>query len=240
MRFTLLLSICVVLLFNCGRRTTIVDSNENPAIWKPFDQTISPETSQEPLPTSTPDQTEPPGTNESDSTGIEDAIENDNESDTDESKIPQVSPRWTEFFSEEGTASASCSNTEVLVGMGCRGAFCDEIQLHCLPLSENLTIISTQESPSFSEEQGGVTADNQYIDTVRCSGRYCDNLQITWKTFSEENPKKGDSCYETAIFTDSANVTESQMSCLYTEGFTVSGISCSGRFCDNKSLRCCK
>jgi len=140
---------------------------------------------------------------------------------------------------ENGRNARRCASGYLLSGVECSGAYCDDKRLRCCPyLDGNVdSTARNYHSRWISEESGGdrhnhfVTSD--FINGLSCSGRYCDNLfphavrsprirntgACSWTPWiSEEHPARGDCA----------------------SGSFVAGMQCSGSYCDNLALQCCR
>ena len=145
---------------------------------------------------------------------------------------------YSNWFSEEHSGHHNCKADEAVIGVQCSGRYCDSLKVRCAKLKNSPQNIKTETSNWFSEENPINTKDDMHVTGIRCSGRYCDNLQITWKRFSDPGLRKTGQCYETHSFSEEQGSNGGQ--CDFLKGYTVSGIKCSGRYCDNKVVRCCR
>jgi len=138
------------------------------------------------------------------------------------------------FFSEEQGVS-QCPNGYYIVGIFCRGTYCDTKSLICMPYTNKFDPSARYYwSPWFSEERnGGVINKREFASGLGCSGSYCDNLRIK---FTKSNIKTNNgNCYSTKYFSEEGKAFEK---CKH--GYYVSGISCKGNYCDSLSLTCCE
>lgn len=140
------------------------------------------------------------------------------------------------WFSEEGNGAGFCPQTSniqsVLFGLECTGRYCDNNRLKCT-YRDSVEVSTTHWSGSFSEEQGlRQCGHNQVVTGMSCRGSYCDNIDMECKHMTSKNLDYSN-CYETA------SVSEEQGSVDIPQGTYPVGIRCSGRYCDNKSLRYC-
>ena len=102
------------------------------------------------------------------------------------SKLPGSSVgadhRWTPWVSEESSSPAWCGpGPGLLAGMACKGRYCDNVSLYCVPLV-NLSSVRCWTTRSISEEGGGKLSFVEgatapvFARQLSCSGGYCDNL----------------------------------------------------------------
>jgi hypothetical protein len=101
---------------------------------------------------------------------------------------------------------------------------------------EEAEVSSTQEAivsgwtPFTSEEFPPIVCDGgSLINTVQCTGKYCDNLRTYCKP---TGGSKGGS-YWTSYFSEEGT---SYRTC--SPGYWMTGLSCTGKYCDNVSLQC--
>jgi hypothetical protein len=124
---------------------------------------------------------------------------------------------WTNFTSDE-LPPVSCTGNTAVDGFGCTNSYCDNLSLECTVLKQgtavNPSIVAS--TPWFSEEQAGVPQP-----TSSCI------------TFSDNTPPSCVSPSTNGITTRNGN-----------QGFCAAGImtgvSCSGSYCDNVKLQCAK
>jgi hypothetical protein len=140
----------------------------------------------------------------------------------------------TPWFSEEGDGKASCKEEHAVRGLSCQGSYCDNKQLYCC--SDNLPTLDPDnqiDSPWFSEEPpSGFQDVNRVLTTLSCSGRYCDNLQMTMNGFEGGMP-----IIKAAWWQDPFSEEPPGYDRCRDSGY-VAGIACSGRYCDNLRLFC--
>lgn len=87
--------------------------------------------------------------------------------------------RWSSYFSEEGVNYRTCSGSEFMTGVACKGGNCDDVSIQCTELL-NTTRGSCEWSAAFSEEAGysPTLLPGYYAAGLMCTGSRCDNLQI--------------------------------------------------------------
>ena len=149
--------------------------------------------------------------------------------------------QWTAWSSEERSSTNTCPANMAATAMECSGRFCDNIRLQCCPYKPNETALGHAapfHSRTISEENrhrkgkyNYFSADNGILAGFNCYGKFCDDVRgylvrpnglgmtgCHWvnREFSEEN--RGAGC---------------------PKGQFITGLSCKGRFCDNKKIRCC-
>ena len=101
----------------------------------------------------------------------------------------------TPWVENNGQKIAECANragptggrryarTAVMVGIGCSGDYCDNIQLECANLRDFKPDLNNclPTIRDFSEERGRNLinlARNQAIVSIKCSGQHCDNKEV--------------------------------------------------------------
>lgn len=102
-----------------------------------------------------------------------------------------------------------------------------------------LFVASTQgdyaDIPSFSEEQGWSDPSNYGVITgVRCSGKYCDSMQLKASQIESTNYSSALTTY-TEWFSE-----ENSGSGKCAPDYVVTAVKCKGRYCDSLRLRCNK
>jgi hypothetical protein len=92
---------------------------------------------------------------------------------------------WTAWFSEE-EGRRECPPSHLIAGLACQGSYCDNISLYCVEVT-NMRAESCRDTSFVSEERGGslsflerteVASRILFAKSVRCSGRYCDNVSF--------------------------------------------------------------
>jgi hypothetical protein len=145
--------------------------------------------------------------------------------------VPPATCSLTPPFSDENLDGGSCPGT--LRGIKCEGSYCDNLTLECCSLPAVSANPGTGYwSDFFSEENDGqhICAEGRYVQAIRCSGRYCDNLSLRCESKGAVNG----SCRWTGFFSEEDPIGECDAS------EVVAGVKCSGRFCDSLSLYCCR
>jgi hypothetical protein len=173
---------------------------------------------------------------------------------------------WTNWVSEEGGGPVTyCANwDESAVGLGCSGNYCDNVRLLCETLPNGMALNPATDSYSkwFSEEEfqedyvviNGVDWYNHFGDNfhvcqypgakpgvvagIHCSGRYCDNVQLECVQPAKHDgssfvPAGATSCAWSAWYS------EEQGSVDFGANRYITGVECSGSFCDNKRFYVC-
>ena len=109
--------------------------------------------------------------------------------------------------------------------------------LICSPVfSQNLTGKKGYWTEWISEEQGNVIANpGYYLAGYRCSGRYADNQQLYFVSYEGFNTLPGG----TILSKWSNSISEEHTSNKYIaeQGYLITGINCSGEYCDNIKFR---
>ncbi len=145
--------------------------------------------------------------------------------DNPENAIPNV-------FSEE-QGSSSCSGSSVMIGLACYGKYCDNKRIFCAEPAQPLTR-QTIKSAQFSDD-GEVMTNNGFVKSIACKGRYCDNMILTYEV-AEQSVKD---CYWSAAFSEEEGYFKNAHHHICSRGKAVTGMRCSGSYCDNISVRCC-
>jgi hypothetical protein len=170
---------------------------------------------------------------------------------------------WTRWVSEEnGGPPAYCQQwNEGAVGAGCSGSYCDNVRLLCETFPYGITLDSSTNrwTGFFSEEESGlgsVTSAGWYrydgstyevchrsntggiVQGIRCSGRYCDNISlecsvpVRWVN-GVRDPATMTNCSWSGWYS------EEQGSKDFGSNRYITGVKCSGRYCDNKQYYVC-
>jgi len=141
---------------------------------------------------------------------------------------------WTNYVSEE-TSSALCPSGYALKGLNCSGSYCDNKELYCCPYHHtNDTESSTQYSSWFTDgDNNSYITNSKFISGLRCRGNYCDDISLRIL----QTPKLSNigQCFFMPRISE-----EGSAESICPEGFFGAGMSCSGDYCDNVSLRCCR
>lgn len=132
----------------------------------------------------------------------------------------------TPWFSEEGEGLAGCPKDQVVIGIQCQGRYCDRLRLACQKIPPHA---SPQHSAPISDE-GGILGENKALFTsLSCEGRYCDRMR------GQLVPMELEACYNLPPFTDGR-----QNHGVCKKGDGIASIRCSGSYCDNLEVSCCK
>jgi hypothetical protein len=136
---------------------------------------------------------------------------------------------FTNWFSEEGSATAMCGDDRVVTGIECSGRYCDSKRLKCCNVANVVPFGSSWENnSSISEESpNSYSNDNAVMVGLKCSGSYCDNLTPIMR-----NNSAGQSGSWVPYFSEEQGLGECPA------GSYVAGIACSGSYCDSLSLYC--
>jgi len=140
----------------------------------------------------------------------------------------------TDWFSEEGSGRADCDPGYAVRGITCEGRYCDNKQLYCC--TDNLPTLDPNnriDSPWFSEEDSdGFVDENRALTGLGCSGRYCDNLQMTMHGFEGGTPPIQSSWWQNGFSEEPPGYDRCR------DNGYVAGIKCSGDYCDNLRFFC--
>jgi hypothetical protein len=141
----------------------------------------------------------------------------------------------------EETPPAVCDPGSFLSGVRCTGDYCDNLRISCSRLP-GASLGRALWTPWVSEEQGRRACPSRHlIAGLTCRGRYCDNLSLYCvevtdlrlvhcsqsRSVSEEGGGRLD--FLAAIGADKAG-----------QRVAARGITCSGRYCDNKTFNVCE
>lgn len=139
----------------------------------------------------------------------------------------------TWFSEEEGTRQ--CADGYVLKGVACRGSYCDDKKLLCCSTDTPRDALAAfWGSPIFSEEPPhGYVDIRGFVTGLTCRGSYCDNISMTFA--AGQRIGNTGACYPTPPFSEEG---QGYQECAI--GYFVSGITCSGSYCDNLTLTCCR
>ena len=89
---------------------------------------------------------------------------------------------FTQWFTDQGSPSeVDCPNNMVVNEVQCRGGYCDDIRFRCGYLKQGYRGVSgdLRESGWFSEEEGERRCrDGYYLWGMKCSGAYCDAINL--------------------------------------------------------------
>lgn len=170
---------------------------------------------------------------------------------------------WTAWVSEEGGGPwAYCGpSNEAASGFQCSGSYCDDVRMKCETMPYGITVTGYHASATFSEENNGIGTvtsegwyryDNSYSEVcnysgsagivtgVRCTGSNCDNITLECATPMTHvegvaEPAQLTNCAWTGWFS------EEQAAMQYATGANkwITGVACSGSYCDNKSFYVC-
>lgn len=140
----------------------------------------------------------------------------------------------TEPISEE-QPPRSCGRGQVLKGISCGGKYCDNKILLCCTYTGGADPSPRYSwSPFFSEEGRGAQWNmGAFVKGLACNGRYCDNLALQY-LFTPALRNTG-SCYWSRRFSEEGRHFENCALDHY-----VAGVQCSGGYCDNLNLLCCR
>jgi hypothetical protein len=170
---------------------------------------------------------------------------------------------WTPYVSEEsGGPWAECAYQDLAVsGIQCSGGYCDNVRVRCETLPFDVLMMNYNTSGWFSEENSGYSTttsegwyryDNSYshvcnysgaagiMTGIHCSGSSCDNVELECAT----PMRLVNGSWQPAQLVDciwSSYHSEEQPAYASPEGSNrfITGVSCHGSYCDNKSYYVC-
>jgi len=195
---------------------------------------------------------------------VEELEREDNTTVTETAQAAAIHVRyWTRWVSEEyGGPPAYCqASNEGAVGAACSGRYCDNVRLYCETFPYGITLDSNTRywTGFFSEEIKGPrlgTLEGWYplyeqntevcnggstggiVQGMRCSGSYCDNISlkcavpVRWVN-GVRDPATMKNCAWSGWYS------EEQGSKDFGWNRYISGVRCSGRYCDNKQYYVC-
>lgn len=179
--------------------------------------------------------------------------------------IPAVvvaSASWSSYVSEEnGGPWVECYQDQAVSGIQCSGGYCDNVRIRCETLPFGALMMSYNTSGWFSEENSGYSTttsegwyryDNSYshvcnysgtagiMTGIHCSGSHCDDIELECAT----PMRLVNGAWQPVPLVDcawSGYYSEEQPAFGAPEGSNrfITGVSCSGSYCDNKSYYVC-
>lgn len=148
----------------------------------------------------------------------------------------QTQENWTDFSSEEDweKPNTTCTPGSFITGIACTGRYCDNISVRCTQVISNTDLETTIDwLPYFSEEKSEEHCPTgRAINSIKCEGRYCDNLALGCSL--KENINYSD-CHWSSSFSE-----EKGGRLDLAKDYIATGIRCIGRYCDKKQIRSCK
>lgn len=144
-----------------------------------------------------------------------------------------------------GAGGYTCPTGFAMAGARCAGSYCGAIELHCRRYAPGPDADGTYAwTPSFSEEgrESGADkfeSDSALVAGLRCSGENCDNVALN--LLSTPRLRNTGECRWTPAFSEESDTfreVRNWTDC--GDGEFVGGVQCSGDYCDNVALRCCK
>lgn len=172
---------------------------------------------------------------------------------------------WHPYVSEEnGGPWALCpTSTEAVSGVRCRGSYCDEVGIRCQDLPADITVSGYHLSDSFSEEGGHIATSSSFgwyrsdspnshvcnwgqsdpgvVTGLRCTGSYCDNIQLECATpiatlNGRNEPVRFTNCSWSGWYSEE----DPWFAYGATANQYIAGIECSGSYCDDKRYYVCR
>ncbi|MEL7115017.1 MAG: hypothetical protein AAGP08_05405 [Pseudomonadota bacterium] len=84
----------------------------------------------------------------------------------------------TGWFSEEGNNVRMCGDGQVVVGMECRGSYCDDLNLVCAPVEKGAERYGCSSvSLSSTDEIKHTNWEGRHLVGVSCFGPYCERME---------------------------------------------------------------
>jgi hypothetical protein len=163
---------------------------------------------------------------------------NSGQEDSDGNMIGDIcddGTKWTAWTSEE-KGPLYCGWDAGTVGFGCKGSYCDNVSLACLPVPSwtSLDYNTTYWSRFFSEEGASSGSSREHcagiVTGIRCTGGYCDNIALECT-----QPQAGTltNCWWTGWLSEEAEFD------YFGVGNFITAVECKGRYCDNKRFQVC-
>lgn len=141
---------------------------------------------------------------------------------------------WSYQVSEEN-GYYQCPPGYAIAGMKCSGRYCDNKFLQCCSYYHQVDAQAIFDwSPWFSEEKPGYATAQGFVAGIACHGSYCDDIRLLY--MRSPLVRNTNQCYQLGPMSEEHfnNV----RNCA--PGYLVSGATCSGSYCDNIDLRCCR
>lgn len=184
---------------------------------------------------------------------------------TDAAQAAAYALYWTRWVSEENGGPPTYCQTwdQGAVGFGCRGGFCDDVSLLCETFPYGITLDSnTHNWTSFFSEESDGTATHVFdsggwystfeqnakvcnagstggvVQGIRCNGAWCDNISlecsvpVRWVN-GVRDPATMTNCSWSGWYS------EEQGSIDFGWNRYITGVRCSGAYCDNKQYYVC-
>jgi hypothetical protein len=170
---------------------------------------------------------------------------------------------WTPWVSEEdGGPWAWCGPVDQAVsGFECNGDFCNNVRMRCETLPLGITVASYNYPAQFSEENDGIGTvssegwyryDNSYshvcnyagaagiLNGIRCDGNFCNNISLMCATpmlnlDGGQQPAELGDCEWTDYYSEE----DGPLSYEVGANRFITGVRCSGSFCNDKSFYVC-
>jgi hypothetical protein len=143
--------------------------------------------------------------------------------------------RWTSYVSEENPP-VNCASGYAVRGIACTGEYCDNMSLWCCSYMIGPdNIVTDGWTGYFSEERHDYTytPTGSFVYGLACNHDYCDNINLQY-LFSNSLRYAGQCSTVGPVSEENPNHIE----CGNDE--FVAGMYCTGDYCDNVSLYCCK
>jgi len=163
-----------------------------------------------------------------------------------ESVSSALAPTWTDWVSEEQPQGVECNiySSQSVIGAACRGSYCDDMKLLCgdLPAGfvKPIPVVNVYTTPWVSEEQpGGALCPQNYIaDGIRFRGSYSDDVSLY--CVPAQFPPQGVNCTSSPWFSEEQPPQTFDVNFYSYAGAVVTGVKCSGSYCDNYSFYICE
>ena len=150
------------------------------------------------------------------------------------SKIPELSAEnceWSQPVSEEDGGRLDLELGQYIAGIECEGRYCDNKRAYTCMSGDKWTAYSSE------EDNKNPRALCDYAEIVRgfaCKGRYCDNIAVKCD-YEKRTVIDDPDAYWSPFYSE--ELKQGQL-LICPDGSFISGINCSGRYCDGISLHC--
>jgi hypothetical protein len=159
-----------------------------------------------------------------------------------------ISDRWSNSFSEENWGHSASTGAPV-AGIRCSDKYCDNKRLLFYSQAP-ANVTATKRGPWITDNPGTAhgSVDPEYIDqfgsydctdvipngyitALQCQDDYCDNIRFTCQ--SAQGVTIDSSRTQTSTFSEEGSAS---FTCSF--GYVLTGLACSGHYCDNLHVTC--
>jgi len=161
---------------------------------------------------------------------------------------PRLVERPQILRTSDELAPAICAEGWEVVGAGCIGDFCDDVEIMCKPVRAGVTLGAPSWTAAFSEEtntsftschvdgisgcqiQFGTSCDEGVVTGISCANNYCDDVALQCRPLTSGSLAN---CAWTEAVTDETRWN------VFTAGKVATAALCQGDNCDNMSYFVC-